>query len=90
LSAFDQYGNCVLTQAVQREIVVNKEEGKATYHDIPLGLYTVRGELIVILGRVGNATSNTRMEEVDRDALDDLAAKHTEQYNWDFDADMIA
>ena len=46
LRSFDQFANIVLEQAVER-IIVDKR-----YADVPLGLYIVRGENVVLLGQI--------------------------------------
>lgn len=46
LRSFDQYSNMVLEKACERVIVGN------LYCDIPLGLFIVRGENIVLTGEV--------------------------------------
>ena len=45
LRSFDQFSNIVLSDAVER-IVVDRQ-----YGDIPLGLYLVRGENVVLMAR---------------------------------------
>eukprot|EP00965_Chrysotila_dentata_P234568 6200253-Pleurochrysis_carterae.AAC.4 len=46
MRSFDQYANIVLEHAVERVIV-----GKC-FSDVPLGLYVIRGENVVLLGQV--------------------------------------
>ena len=46
LRSFDQFGNMVLESARERHYVGNK------YADIPLGLYIIRGENVVLLGEL--------------------------------------
>mmetsp|Transcript_11823 Transcript_11823/g.16023 ORF Transcript_11823/g.16023 Transcript_11823/m.16023 type:complete len:123 (+) Transcript_11823:429-797(+) len=46
LRSFDQFANLVLEGAFERIIVGD------VYGDIPLGLYVIRGENLVLLGRV--------------------------------------
>jgi hypothetical protein len=62
------------------------------YADIPLGLYIVRGENIVLLGRTtvnksgGSAVSLQELEDL-------VASKQCEMIStadWDVDADLIA
>ena len=56
LRSFDQFANIVLEHAVERIIV-----GRM-YSDIPLGLYIVRGENVVLMGDIGedsNGPSST-------------------------------
>ena len=50
LRSFDQFANIVLQDAVERIIV------GSSYSDIPLGLYIVRGENVVLMGEVDEAT----------------------------------
>ena len=49
LRSFDQFANLVLEGAIERIIVENK------YAEVPLGLYVVRGENVVLLGQVDDA-----------------------------------
>lgn len=46
LRSFDQFANLVLEHAVERIIVGN------VYSDIPLGIYLLRGENLVLMGQV--------------------------------------
>ena len=46
LRSFDQFANVVLEDAVER-IVVDKR-----FADVPLGLYVIRGENVVLLGPI--------------------------------------
>mmetsp|Transcript_44139 Transcript_44139/g.115993 ORF Transcript_44139/g.115993 Transcript_44139/m.115993 type:complete len:136 (+) Transcript_44139:56-463(+) len=49
LRSFDQFANVVLEEAVER-IIVDKR-----YADVPLGLYVIRGENVVLLGEMDDA-----------------------------------
>lgn len=49
LRSFDQFGNMVLEGTFERHYIDNK------YADIPLGLYIVRGDHVVLLGEVDPA-----------------------------------
>ena len=55
LRSFDQFANIVLEEAVER-IIVDKR-----YADVPLGLYVIRGENVVLIGQIVRATARTRM-----------------------------
>ena len=44
--SFDQFSNIVLEEAVERVIVGLR------YADVPLGLYVIRGENVVLLGQI--------------------------------------
>eukprot|EP00775_Hariotina_reticulata_P010363 gene10363-10521_t len=46
LRCFDQFANLVLEHAVERIIVGN------LYSDIPLGVYLLRGENLVLMGQI--------------------------------------
>lgn len=46
LRSFDQFANLVLEHAVERIIVGN------LYSDIPLGVYLLRGENLVLMGQI--------------------------------------
>jgi len=52
LSSFDQFSNFVLTDAVERRVFNDVRNRKLYYHDIPLGLYVVRGDSMVLTGQV--------------------------------------
>ena len=52
MRSFDQFANVVLEEAVERVIV-----GKR-YADVPLGLYVIRGENVVLLGQMVRGPPN--------------------------------
>ena len=52
MRSFDQFANVVLEEAVER-VVVGKR-----YADVPLGLYVIRGENVVLLGQMVRAPPN--------------------------------
>ena len=56
LRSFDQFANIVLEDAVERVVV-----GKC-YSDIPLGLYIVRGENVVLMGDWGDRGERAAVE----------------------------
>jgi hypothetical protein len=60
------------------------------YTDVPMGLYVVRGDSLVLLGQVGEFVPQ-QLKEVN---LEDLVAMISESgtgaLNWDFDADLQA
>ena len=49
MRSFDQFANVVLEDAVER-IIVDKR-----FADVPLGLYVIRGENVVLLGPIDDA-----------------------------------
>lgn len=58
------------------------------YADIPLGLYVVRGDSMVLMGAMGNESV---MTEIDLEELEERQAKSKrEPLEWDFDADLVA
>mmetsp|Transcript_18946 Transcript_18946/g.47243 ORF Transcript_18946/g.47243 Transcript_18946/m.47243 type:complete len:125 (-) Transcript_18946:230-604(-) len=63
LRSFDQFANIVLESAVERIIV------GASYSDIPLGLYIVRGENVVLMGEVDEARETEGLTAVDNDEI---------------------
>lgn len=63
LRSFDQFANIVLESAVERIIV-----GSA-YSDIPLGLYIVRGENVVLMGEVDEGRETEGLTQVDNDEI---------------------
>lgn len=56
LRSFDQFANIVLEDAVER-VVVGRN-----YSDIPLGLYIVRGENVVLMGDWGERGERAAVE----------------------------
>ncbi len=49
LRSFDQFSNIVLEECVERVVV------DSSYADVPLGLYVVRGENVVLMGDLADA-----------------------------------
>ncbi len=63
LRSFDQFANLVMEGAVERIIVGD------TYGDIPLGLQVIRGENVVLLGRVDEEDAPKGLTQVSPDAI---------------------
>ena len=63
LRSFDQFANIVLQDAVERIIV------GSSYSDIPLGLYIVRGENVVLMGEVDETKETEGLTMVDNDEI---------------------
>ena len=59
LRSFDQFANIVLENAVERIIV------GSLYSDIPLGLYIVRGENVVLMGDIDEGLETSGLTAVD-------------------------
>ena len=75
-----------------------KDPSKTTYFcDIPLGVYVIRGDSVVLLGNM----DDQKVANLKEISLDELQQKEEEAANaapeaqvdpltWDFDADLIA
>lgn len=65
--------------------------GISYFCDVPLGLYVVRGDSMVLLGQIGDMMPEDRMKEVEMDELEKLIEESgTGELNWDFDLDLEA
>jgi LSM domain len=83
LVSFDQYNNLILHDALERRIAF--DDKVCCYTDIPLGMYIVRGDSMVLMGQAPK--SNSYMKKVSLEELEDLPSSPLE---WDFDMDLIA
>lgn len=80
LRTYDQYSNMVLDNASERRFHSNDEKKVTYFTDVPLGMYIVRGDSIVLLGQVGSEeeeeaadnSSIVTMEKLDNEAFKDL------------------
>ena len=82
--SFDQFSNMVLDDACERKMHVDLSDGITYYADIPLGLYIVRGDSVVLLGQIGDGKIDedpsisdrikSSMKMVDLDELDEKIA----------------
>jgi len=82
LRSFDQFLNLVLEDTVERVLLKNE------YCDVPLGLYIVRGDQIVLLGEIDDEKEANEMS-LAKIEPEELSAKLEEQGNssivvWDF------
>jgi U6 snRNA-associated Sm-like protein LSm1 len=67
LRSFDQFANIVLEHAFER-VIVGKQ-----YSDVPLGLYVIRGENVVLLGQVDEKKdAHTTSELLQRVEIDEI------------------
>jgi hypothetical protein len=88
----------VLEEASERKFhqITNKDGSTFTYYaDIPLGVYIVRGDSMVLLGQVDEVTNINLMKQVELNDLDEMiskeeATKEETQLEWDFDKDLLA
>lgn len=105
--SFDQFSNLVLTDAFERRIVSlpatttnPKQQTAVTYYaDVPLGMFVVRGDSMVLAGEVHSMSNSSLMCQVSLDEFEKhvstkkaLAAAGTDMddTDWDFDGDLIA
>lgn len=87
LRSFDQFSNMVLEEASERKIH-RGSDGVTYFSDVPLGVYVVRGDSMVLLGQV---SSDEGMKEVELSELDEIIEKSgTPSLEWDFDKDLLA
>lgn len=94
----------VLQDAVERRVYTSTKDKVTYYSDIPLGVYVIRGDSIVLLGNVSddntnNQSSNNRTFPLKEVPLEELEVKVEEEkkegtgeepLKWDFDTDLIA
>jgi hypothetical protein len=77
----------VLEDASERK--VHRDANGVTYFaDVPLGVYIVRGDSMVMMGQI---SPDLGMRKVDASELDEIMEKsNAEQLEWDFDKDLLA
>lgn len=89
----------ILQDAVERRCYTSTKDKVTYYHDIPLGVYVIRGDSMVLLGNISEhpAMMMYPMKHVTLDELeeqemaDKKESKTTDgQLTWDFDTDLIA
>ena len=77
MRSFDQFSNIVLEHAEER-VVVGKR-----FADVPLGLYVIRGENLVLLGQIDDAkeevTVSTLLERVTVEEILQLKKEEAER-----------
>jgi U6 snRNA-associated Sm-like protein LSm1 len=74
MSSFDQFANIVLEHALERVIV-----GKR-FADVPLGLYVIRGENVVLLGQIDDEKERDTTENLlERVKVEDILQLKEEQ-----------
>lgn len=92
----------ILDDSSERKIYRNKA-GVTCYADIPLGLYIVRGDSVVLMGQVNNddddhdqdQSTPHGMKRMELEELQEMISKEEEQeqeeiLEWDFDKDLQA
>jgi hypothetical protein len=78
-----------LEGTLERRIVVDSATGVASYNDIPLGIYVVRGDTVVLMGKMDDGEPQ-QMKEVTGEELEEQAQTSKDPLVWDFDTDLIA
>jgi hypothetical protein len=64
-------------------------DGTRYYADVPLGLYVVRGDSMVLLGNMGE-DDETCIEVTLEELEERMKACSDGQLEWDFDTDLVA
>ena len=118
LRTFDQFANMVLEDTSERRILVVKREeidvddedkGETTtcyQADVKLGLYVVRGDVVVLMGEVDDEGSQeviqydgkirmVSLEEFEQLEEEEMKRREesgeiVEEIDWDFDMDLVA
>ena len=63
-------------------------DGVTCYADVPLGVYIVRGDSMVLMGQI---SSDDAMKRVELDEYEEIVKKSpSEALEWDFDKDLLA
>jgi len=89
MRSFDQFSNMVLEDASERKVHRDPTSGIIYFSDVPLGVYIVRGDVMVMMGQI--SSSDLGMQEVDPTELEKIIAKSkTDALEWDFDKDLLA
>ena len=87
LRSFDQFSNMVLEDASERK-VHREKSGEIFFADVPLGVYVVRGDSMVLLGQVA---PDDGMKQVEPNELQEMIEKSKDEgLSWDFDNDLLA
>ena len=98
MCTYDQFSNLILTDAYERRIVRTKTSGDGAYYyaDVPLGMYVVRGDSMVLTGKLPAdpaseeiATGMKRVSLVELNALEKQEEIEA-PLEWDFDTDLTA
>jgi len=87
LRSFDQYSNLVLAESTERKVHGHKD-GNVYFSDVPMGVYIVRGDSIVLLGQVAPADGMTKVEPAELDKM--IKESGEAVLEWDFDKDLQA
>lgn len=88
LRSFDQFSNMVIDDTSERRMCFKDQV--CYYADVPLGLYVVRGDSMVLLGQVGDFIPNQLKEVKLEELVHMIAESGAGALNWDVDADLQA
>ena len=77
----------VLEEAFERKVHKGKD-GKIYFSDIPMGVYVVRGDAIVLLGQIAPDDGMTKMEPAEMEEM--IEKEKKDSLEWDFDKDLQA
>eukprot|EP00184_Porphyridium_aerugineum_P005009 CAMPEP_0184694138 /NCGR_PEP_ID=MMETSP0313-20130426/2187_1 /TAXON_ID=2792 /ORGANISM="Porphyridium aerugineum, Strain SAG 1380-2" /LENGTH=149 /DNA_ID=CAMNT_0027152373 /DNA_START=24 /DNA_END=473 /DNA_ORIENTATION=- len=95
LRSFDQFANLVLENAVERVVV------EAIFGDIPIGIYVIRGENVMLVGEMDHARDvflAAKLRQVSQEEIlraqkaqkeDREAIKRKEKFEWPLQDDYI-
>ena len=86
LRSFDHFCNLLLEECVERRI--KRVENKMIYTDVPLGLFIIRGDTLVLLGEVDDEDSGG-MEKVGLEEFDERDGLDESHWVVDFDNDLV-
>jgi hypothetical protein len=75
----------VLEEASERKMHRHKD-GTICYSDVPMGVYIVRGDSIVLLGQI---SPDDGMKQVEPTEIEEMM-NETASLEWDFDKDLQA
>jgi len=98
--SFDQFSNMVLEHTSERRVWISPSTQQTFYADVPLGLYVVRGDSMVLMGQMtldeqdeSNMTKVTPEELEEKQKLSSSSSSSQDQEDeleWDFDNDLVA
>ena len=87
LRSFDQFSNMILEDTSERRMCT--VDGKIYYASVPLGLYVVRGDSMVLMGEIDDTCGVAK--EVSLEELEErIEQAKKEELEWDFDTDLVA
>jgi len=75
LLSFDQFSNVVLGNVVERRVLASD----GIYHDVPIGLFIIRGENIVLMGTHDTSYRTRDFKHVDKSTFDIHYSKYLEK-----------